>query len=260
MFFLRSNFTHPEFRQGLREMLPIAPGIAAWGLMTGVAMVTSGMSDFQACLMSLIVFAGSSQLAAIPLISAGAPMWVILATGLCVNLRFVVFSLHLRPYLMHLPLWRRMLTGYLTADLSYVMFVQRFPEPGGDAARLRAQEAYLAGNCCMNWVSWVGASLLGVVLSNVIPMAWGLDFAGILALIGITCSMTNTRLRRVAAGVAGAAAVAAYALPLKLNILLAIAAAVAVCLLLEPRPPEGAKAPLGGSEPHAVGGRGGDST
>lgn len=237
MFFLRANFTHPEFRQGLREMLPIAPGIAAWGLMTGVAMVTSGMSDFQACLMSLIVFAGSSQLAAIPLISAGAPMWVILATGLCVNLRFVVFSLHLRPYLMHLPLWRRMLTGYLTADLSYVMFVQRFPEPGGDAARLKAQEAYLAGNCCMNWVSWVGASLLGVALSNVIPTAWGLDFAGILALIGITCSMTNTRLRRVAAGVAGAAAVAAYALPLKLNILLAIAAAVAVCLLLESRPP-----------------------
>ena len=42
---------------------------------------------------------------------------MILATGFCVNLRFVVFSLHLRPYLMHLPRWRRMTHGYLTADL-----------------------------------------------------------------------------------------------------------------------------------------------
>ena len=247
MFFLRSNISHPEFRQGVRDMLPIAPGIAAWGLMTGVAMVTSGMSVFEASLMSLIVFAGSSQLAAIPLIGAGAPMWVILATGLCVNLRFVVFSLHLRPYLMHLPLWRRMVTGYLTADLSYVMFVQRFPKHGGDAAQLKAQEAYLAGNCCMNWISWVGASLLGVALSNVIPTHWGLDFAGILALVGITCSLTSTRLRRVSAGVAGAAAVAAFALPLKLNILVAIAAAVAICLLLEQRPQAGSKGESGES-------------
>ena len=68
MFFLRANYRHPEFRQGFTDMLGVAPGIAAWGLMTGVAMVKSGMSTFEALLMALIVFAGSSQLAAIPLI------------------------------------------------------------------------------------------------------------------------------------------------------------------------------------------------
>ena len=86
------------------DSLTVAPGIAAWGLMTGVAMMNSGMSTAEALLMGLIVFAGSSQLAAIPLLGAGAPMWVILATGFCVNLRFVVFSAHMRPYVMHLPL------------------------------------------------------------------------------------------------------------------------------------------------------------
>ena len=35
---------HPEFRVGMRDMLPQAAGIAAWGLMTGVAMVKSSMS------------------------------------------------------------------------------------------------------------------------------------------------------------------------------------------------------------------------
>lgn len=232
-----SLFNHPEFRQGFRDSASVSPGIAAWGLMTGVAMVKSGMSVFEASLMGLFVFAGSSQLAAIPLISAGAPMWVILATAFCVNLRFMVFSAHLRPYVMHLPLWRRLLNGYFTGDLSYVLFTTRFPQPGEDDASRRAQEAYWAGNAVMNWSSWAGMSLLGVALANAVPPAWGLGFAGILALVGILCSLATTRLRTVSAGVAGAAAVAAFALPLKLNILVAIAAAVAVCLLLEkPQP------------------------
>jgi predicted branched-subunit amino acid permease len=233
MFFLPSHYRHPQFRQGALDSLTVAPGLAAWGLMTGVAMMKSGMSLTEALLMSVTVFAGSSQLAAIPLLTAGAPMWVILATGFCVNLRFVVFSAHMRPYVMHLPLWQRLVTGYLTADLSYVLFTKRYPHPGGNAAQLQAQQAYLAGNCGVNWFSWVGASVLGVVLANFIPTEWGLGFAGILALLGVSCSLASSRLRLVSAGVAGAAAVAAFALPFKLNILVAIAAAVALCLMLE---------------------------
>ena len=233
VFFLRSHYEHPEFRKGALEALSVAPGLAAWGLMTGVAMMKSGMSLAEALLMSVTVFAGSSQLAAMPLMSAGAPLWIILTTGFCVNLRFVVFSAHMRPYVMHLPLWQRLVSGYLTTDLSYVLFTQRFPHHGGDAAQLRAQQAYLAGNCGVNWISWVGCSVIGVVLANFVPTHWGLGFAGILALLGILCSLASSRLRVVSAGVAGAAAVAAFALPFKLNILVAIAAAVALCLMLE---------------------------
>ncbi|MCY7370208.1 MAG: AzlC family ABC transporter permease [Polaromonas sp.] len=226
-------YRHPEFRVGMLELSSAAPGIAAWGLMTGVAMIKSGMSLVEALLMGLLVFAGSVQLAAIPLIAAGAPMWVILATGFCVNLRFVVFSAHLRPYMMHQPLWRRLVSGYFTVDMTYALFTQRFPQPSPDSVGQRAQEAWLAGNCAVMWVSWVGATLLGIALANTIPLSWGLGFAGILALLGILCSLASSRLRIVSAGVAGSAAVAAFALPLKLNILVAIAAAVAVCLMLE---------------------------
>jgi predicted branched-subunit amino acid permease len=233
MFFVPSTYRHPEFRQGVMDSLGVAPGIAAWGLMTGVAMMNSGMSTAEALLMGVIVFAGSSQLAAIPLLAAGAPMWVVLATGFCVNLRFVVFSAHLRPYMMHLPLWRRLVTGYLTTDLSYVLFTRRYPAHGGNSAQLQAQQAYLAGNCGISWVAWVGCSVIGVVLANWIPTHWGLGFAGILALIGILCSLASNRLRLASAGVAGAAAIAAFALPFKLNILVAIAAAVALCLTME---------------------------
>jgi predicted branched-subunit amino acid permease len=77
MFFLPEIHRHPEFRKGMRSIASVAPGIAAWGLMTGVAMVRSGMSVTVAVVMTLLVYAGSSQLAAIPLMVAGAPAWVI---------------------------------------------------------------------------------------------------------------------------------------------------------------------------------------
>jgi predicted branched-subunit amino acid permease len=233
MFFLRSVHGHPAFRSGMQGMLPLAPGVAAWGLMTGVAMVKAGMSTVEALAMTFLVYAGSSQLASIPLIVAGAPAWVILATGFCVNLRFVVFSLHLRPYLMHMPRWRRMVNGYLTADLSYALFTQRFPQPAGDETGRAEQEAYLAGNYFTTWSAWMGLSVAGIALANLIPTSWGLGFAGVLCLVGILCSLASTPLRLLSAAVAGAAAVAAYALPLKLNVVAAILVAVLVCFLLE---------------------------
>jgi predicted branched-subunit amino acid permease len=237
MFFLRENYQHPAFKEAARNMAPLATGIAAWGLMTGVAMVKSGMSAFEALAMTFLVYAGSSQLAAIPLIVAGAPAWVILATGFCVNLRFVVFSLHLRPYMMHMPRWRRMLNGYLTADMSYAMFTRRFPRPGRTEADLREQEAFLSGNYFVTWGSWMLSGVVGIVLGNLIPTSWGLGFAGVLCLIGILCSLANTPLRRLSAVLAGAAAVAAYSLPLKLNIVAAIAVAVLVSFVLEKKAP-----------------------
>ena len=225
------------------NMVPLATGIAAWGLMTGVAMVKSGMSVIEALAMTFLVYAGSSQLAAIPLIVASAPAWVILATGFCVNLRFVVFSLHLRPYMMHMPRWRRMVNGYLTADMSHAMFTRRFPQPGASDAQHREQEAFLSGNYFVTWTSWMLSSVAGIGLANLIPTAWGLGFAGVLCLIGILCSLANTLLRRLSALVAGAAAVAAYSLPLKLNIVVAIAVAVLASFWLEKKaPPEWSEA------------------
>ncbi|TSE23072.1 azlC: azaleucine resistance protein AzlC [Tepidimonas sediminis] len=228
---------HPAFRLGARELAGAATGIAAWGLMTGVAMVKGGLSSLEAVLMTLLVYAGSAQLTAVPLLVAGAPLWVVLAAAFCVNLRFVVFSAHLRPYLAHLPRGQRLLTGYLTGDLSYVFFAKRYPHPGRNAEERQAQEAYLAGSCGLNYLAWNAASLAGIALAHAIPTAWGLGFAGTLALVGVACSLATSRLRVLSALVAGSAAVTAWALPLKLNIVVAIAAAVLICLIAEAHGP-----------------------
>lgn len=222
-----------HFRLGVRDMATVAPGMAAWGLMTGVATVNSGLSGVEVLLMTLLPYAGSSQLASLPLIAAGAPLWVVLATAFCVNLRFIVFSAHLRDYMMDLPLGERLLRGYVTADLSYMMMLKHWPQAAPDAAGRRQQRSYLAGNCLLGWISWIGASLLGVAFAASIPLSWGLGFAGTLALIGILFSLASSPLRALSAAVSCGAAVAAFALPLRLNILVGIAAAVVLCLAIE---------------------------
>jgi predicted branched-subunit amino acid permease len=236
MFWKAELRQHPEFRVGARDMLATVPGIGAWALMSGVAMVKSGLSPLESIVMTLLVYAGSSQLASLPLIAAGAPLWVILATAFCVNLRFVVFSAHLRLYLLYLPKLPRLITGYLTTDLSYVLFVRRHPKPSEDPAERRAQSAYLAGFAAVSWANWMICSIVGVLLAHALPTAWGLGFAGILALVGILCSLVSTPLQHISLLIAGAAAVLTLGLPLKLNILVAIATAVCVCLWLENKP------------------------
>jgi predicted branched-subunit amino acid permease len=220
---------HPEFARGAREMSGVALGIAAWGLVTGVAMTKSGLPLPLALLMSLIVFAGSAQLAALPLIAGGAPIWVVWATALCVNLRFIVFSAGWRPYLAHLPFRQRLRMGYFTADLNYVIFMRRFPDPRPAPEQL----PYFWGGVVTNWTAWQVPSLTGIVLGDQIPTSWGLGFAGTLALLGLMYSQVADRATLAAAAVAACAAVAAYALPLKLNIVVAIAAAVAIGLLID---------------------------
>ncbi len=210
-------------------MAGTAIGIAAWGLITGVAMGKSGMPLPLMALMSLLVFAGSAQLAVLPLMASGAPVWVVWATALCVNLRFVIFSAQWRPYVIGLPFWRRAWWGYFTADLNYVMFMRRFPEP----RPAPEQPPYFWGGAVTNWCAWHVPSMTGLVLADAVPVHWGIGFAGTLALLGLALSLLADRATAIAGAVAACAAVAAYAMPLKLNIVVAIAAAVAIGLLMD---------------------------
>ncbi len=228
---LRSLAADPDFRAGARDMASPSLGLAAWGLVTGVTMIKSGLSVPLALGMSLLVFAGSAQLTALPLIAAGAPLWVLLATAFCVNLRFVIFSAQWRHYFGHLPLSRRLLNAYVAADLNFVYFVKRYPEP----QPAPGQQRYFWGGAAVNWLCWQTTSITGIFLADRIPPHWGIGFAGVLALLGLSCSLLVERTQWWVALTAGAVSVATYALPLKLNILCAIVAAGAVGWWLDAR-------------------------
>jgi len=219
----------PAFAVGAREMLATAPGIAAWGLVTGVAMMKGGIPLPLALLMSWTMYAGSAQLAVLPLIMAGAPLWVIWLTAMCVNLRFVILSSMWRGYFSGLRLRHRLAIAYFSGDIIFVAFMKRYPEgtPGPD------QVPYFWGAALTNWLAWHLPGTFGMLLASHVPLSWGLGFAGVLALMGVLLSMLQERCAWIACAVAATAAVAAFALPLKLNMLVAIAAAIVAGLLAE---------------------------
>ncbi|HEX7891928.1 MAG TPA: AzlC family ABC transporter permease [Ramlibacter sp.] len=224
-----ATMRRPMFRAGMRDSAPMTLGISAWGLVAGVAMAKSGMGIPLAILMSVLVFAGSSQVAALPLIASGAPMWVVWATAACVNLRFLVFSYQYRPYFAHLPRRRRIALSYFMGDTIFAAFARRYPDP----QREPGQVDYFLGAALVNYAAWQAAVITGIVAGSGIPTETGIGFAGTMALLALACGQLRSRSTWVAAFVAACAAVAAYALPLRLNIVVAISAAVAVGVLLQ---------------------------
>jgi predicted branched-subunit amino acid permease len=227
----------PKFREGMRDCGPMTIGIAAWGLVAGVAMVKSGLGIPLAILMSVLVSAGSSQIAALPLIAGDAPMWVVWATVACVNLRFLVFSYQYRPYFGHLPRRKRVVLSYFMGDTIFAMFLRRYPEP----KREPGQVDYFWGAALVNYGSWQVAVITGIVAGQAIPTEWGIGFAGTMALLALACSQLRSRSTWVAAFVAACAAVAAYALPLRLNIVVAISAAIAIGVMAQHARPDPAR-------------------
>jgi predicted branched-subunit amino acid permease len=219
------NPPHPDpeadkrgWREGFQTGFPTLFGIAAWGMVVGVAMVKSGLTVAQASGMTLVVFAGSAQLASLPLIAAGAPIWVIFLTALVVNLRFVIFSALLGPHFSRLPLWQRFYLGYISGDVSIALFLQRFPTTSPEPGKL----AFLKGLMYPNWIAWQVGSLVGIFLGSTVPTEWQLGFAGTLAILCIMVPLIINSAALCGVLVAGVTAVLAHELPYKLGLLAAV--------------------------------------
>jgi predicted branched-subunit amino acid permease len=216
----------------------VAPALiatGAWGLVTGVAMIQSGLTTVQALAMTLLVYAGSAQLAALPLLAASAPLSVILLTALVVNLRFVIFSAALQPYFAHFPVMRRALLGYFATDVGFAMFLSRYGDAAPADRGSEEQLWFFLGMASGIWFAWQSMSVLGIALAAQVPATWGLDFAAILGLIAMTVPMIAGRPAIVGAVTAGVVAVLAAGLPLKLGLVVAVVCGIAAAMGAELR-------------------------
>jgi predicted branched-subunit amino acid permease len=212
-----------EFRAGLRASLPLLVAVGPFGLVTGVAMAAAGIPAFEAMAMSVIVYAGSSMLAAAQLVSAGAPALVIVLAVAIVNLRHFMYSASIRPLLAGEPLWRRLVFAYALVDNTYAMFMQRYGTHPGQPGKFD----YFMGLTAPIWVCWQVTVGIGIAVGARLPAAWKLDFAAPLAFIAMTVPFLRGRPMLAAAASAGATAVLAAGLPLKLGLMLA--AVVGIC-------------------------------
>ena len=179
--------------------------------------------------MSVLVFAGSAQIAVLPLLILKAPLAVMLATTLIVNLRYVIYSAVLAPHLGHLSRSWRALLSYITVDGVFALFAARYRPEDADP---RKHWFFLGGSLVM-WCGWQVSTWIGVFAGTLIPKEWSLEFASTLGLIALVMPLLYDRAVVWGALAAGGVALAAAKLPLNLGLLAAIAAGVAAGLAAE---------------------------
>jgi len=204
-------------------------GIIPFGVITGVAMVASGIPPLVAMLMSLIVFAGASMVASAQLLASAAPAALIVLTTLIINLRFMMYSASLRAHFAGAPLRWRIAVAYLVADNVYGLLLSRFSEHPQDEGKLE----YFLGAGIVVWAAWQAAVLGGILIGASVPASWRLEFAAPLAFIAMTIPHLRDRAMIAAALAAGFAVIAAHGLPLRLNIVAAAAVGITAGLLVE---------------------------
>jgi 4-azaleucine resistance transporter AzlC len=211
-----------SFREAVKDCSPSLIGILAWGVVVGIAMVKTHFTIVQALGMTFTVYAGSAQLATLPLIAEAAPMWVIFLTGLMINLRFVIFSVIIAPHFSHLKFWQRVFWGYMTGDVSMIYFMKRFPTEKPEIGKF----AYMKGLFVANWIAWQIGSVAGILIGSEIPENWGVGFAGTLAILCVLLPMVLKQAALVGVIAASVIAVAAFHWPYQLGMVTAVVVGV----------------------------------
>lgn len=210
-------------REGFLAFLPLSVGLVPWALVMGMAMASAGLSPAQAIGMNLLVFAGTAQLGTLPLIVAAAPLWLILATALALNLRFVIFSAALAPGFRGIAAHWRWLSGFLLTDGVFATCLDRMLHVDDPRWRL----GYYLAPSLWAWLLWQSCGLIGIHTAGLIPRAWSLEFMASIALLVLLVPLARVRPMLIAALVGGAGATLLRDLPLRLGVVVAIVAGIA---------------------------------
>ena len=189
--------------QGARDTIAIAVGIIPFGLVAGAAAVEAGYGVSGAVGFSVVVFAGASQLAAIDLLSGGSAVVVAVLTAWLINLRMVMYSAALAPWLGHEPTRRRALAAYVLTDQAFALSITHY----GKGAPIEDRLRYYLGVAVPLWVNWQITTLIGAFVGNRIPDDIPLDFAIPLCFLVLLVPAVKDKPTVVAAVVGGVGAV-----------------------------------------------------
>jgi 4-azaleucine resistance transporter AzlC len=157
---------------GIAQAVPIVMGYIPIGIAFGVLAQKAGVSVPNTLLMSLLVYAGSSQLIAIGLFAAGAPALSVILTTFVVNLRHLLMSAAVSPFLKR---WRKVTLAafaYELTDETFAVHSVRFASIGANQAEAFATNV----TAQVSWVFGTGLGILmGKAIADVEPL--GLDYA-----------------------------------------------------------------------------------
>lgn len=191
-------------RQGIAAAWPICLGYFPIGLALGVLAQQAGLPWWAMTLMSVLVFAGSSQFICVAMLATGASFPSIILTTLMVNLRHALMSSSLAVHLRGVDRRFLALFAYGITDESFAINMARFR--AGNWSRWSALITNQLPNLC-----WIGATTAGVLVGQFIPQgALGIDYALSAMFLCLLIYQLQTRLSLVIALIAALVAVLWY--------------------------------------------------
>ena len=154
-------------------MLPITTGVFPFGLVMGTVYIHAQVSGLEAFGMNLLVFGGASQLAAIALMLQDSSIFVVIATGLIINLRFMLYSAAFTDYVQNSNIWVKLFCTYSLTDQTYAVLK-------ANEHKLSSQQevvAFYMGSAVCMLTAWHGSVFVGVVFGNFLPASLSLEYA-----------------------------------------------------------------------------------
>ena len=206
-----------NFWAGVRAEIPLLIGGFPEGMIYGALALNAGLSKPAAQMMSSIVFAGSSQFITTQLVHEATPGLVIVLTIAVVNLRHMLYSASLAPYVSRLPMRWKTLLSYLLTDEAYAPTILHYEKEGITAYA----HWFLLGAGFSLWFTWQVSTAFGIFLGAAIPESWSLDFALPLTFIAMVVPVLKNQPAIAAALSAGIVALVTFSLPYKLGLILA---------------------------------------
>jgi len=218
-----------NFWAGVRAEIPLLIGVFPFGMIYGALALNAGLSNLASQMMSSLVFAGSAQFITAQLVHEAAPGLVIILTIAVVNLRHMLYSASLAPYLAALSTRWKILLSYLLTDEAYAPSIIHYEKEGLQPF----SHWFLLGAGLVLWTNWQISTALGIFLGKAIPDSWSLDFALPLTFIAMVVPVLKNRPMIAAALSAGVVALVVYSLPYRLGLIVAALVGIAVGTLLE---------------------------
>jgi 4-azaleucine resistance transporter AzlC len=165
------SFTRAGVWRGFVQAQPLVPGVALYGLVFGVLAGERGLDWLQAAAMSLLVYSGSAQLAALQVWAATPAVAPLLLTILAINARYVLYSAAIQPWLKEVRGPRAWASLFLLGDASWVLAMREHEKGERDAG-------YVLGTGIAGMLPWMVGTLAGHLLARGVPdpRGWGLDF------------------------------------------------------------------------------------
>ncbi len=217
-----------HFKTGFLSILPIVSGILPFGAVMGATFADAGLSVWQASFMNITLYSGAAQLATIELMKLKTAIFVVVGTGLIINIRFILYSAALSPYMKTAPLWVKIISSFTLTDQSYAAMTAHVDlfKTNEDGVR------FYLGSALAMFIFWHISTLIGYIFGNIAPASLNLDYAVPLSFVALMIPSLKTKNHKIIALISSILSLILYPMPLRTGLITTALISMAVAWIM----------------------------